>query len=647
MVNHLIRGGSAERSGTIKAGDMIVSIDSRDVRGKSVSEMRNYIVGAEGSTVILGFVRPEGGEYTAQLVRGSPEFIASMGSASGAVSAPLEERPVSQGQRLVLSAQRQSAGKVASGSNLFPPSQGPAAALPGGRASAQGDPSQLLREVAMQAEREKLQAEAVARELAVQLEEERRVQRMAAMSTSMDGQALKDALAEREAAFERERAEYDQALRSEILKRQHSENRASHAKAERGEGEAYMLEIERLRQQLDEERRAREAAERQRDSLYAQGQGAAESDADLLRAREREVVTLRQELRRAREEGKTAAVELQEALLASQSNPVALDAEFRDIGRLAILAVPHLVAHLQTTVDNQDKIRAITPVTSVMVQALEHARARAVSCIPQSVPQLVALLVSKQLATVRESSFALALTSMSPEGRQAILAIPQAVPHLATLLDSPDVHARRHGATALGNLAMDASGRRAILDIFSVVNKFVELLGSADLDSCRSAALAVGNLVIEDEARTLFLAVGEGSAVAALAEQLKSADRFLVRYATGAIRNVAVDERGRRAILSQQEAVAALKGLLASPDQTTAKFAVSALKNLSMTPFSSTSGPGAEGTATKKAPRRVQVPERTEEAFWGLQVPWADYDGLGIPQTIPPEETEQRGSISL
>ncbi|KAJ1469415.1 hypothetical protein T484DRAFT_1851872 [Baffinella frigidus] len=32
VVNHLIRGGSAERSGDIKAGDVIVSIDSRDVR---------------------------------------------------------------------------------------------------------------------------------------------------------------------------------------------------------------------------------------------------------------------------------------------------------------------------------------------------------------------------------------------------------------------------------------------------------------------------------------------------------------------------------------------------------------------------------------------------------------------------------------
>ncbi|KAJ1469417.1 hypothetical protein T484DRAFT_1851876 [Baffinella frigidus] len=160
------------------------------------------------------------------------------------------------------------------------------------------------------------------------------------------------------------------------------------------------------------------------------------------------------------------------------------------------------------------------------------------------------------VTTVRESSFALALTSMSPEGRQAILDIHQAVPHLATLLDSPDIYSaavphlatlldspdiysRRHGATALGNLAMDTSGRRTILEArnpsntfsvekkftFSVVEKFVELLGSSDLDCCRSASLALGNLVIEDEARLRFLSCA--SSVKSLADQDEARLRFL------------------------------------------------------------------------------------------------------------------------
>lgn len=51
VVNHLIRGGAADKSGLIKAGDVIISIDSRDMRGKGVGEMRSFIVGAEGRCV--------------------------------------------------------------------------------------------------------------------------------------------------------------------------------------------------------------------------------------------------------------------------------------------------------------------------------------------------------------------------------------------------------------------------------------------------------------------------------------------------------------------------------------------------------------------------------------------------------------------
>jgi hypothetical protein len=74
VVNHLIRGGSAERSGKVQAGDIIISIDDKDVRNKGVGEMRNFIVGPEGSTVTLGFMR-DGGSFTVALLRGSPEYI--------------------------------------------------------------------------------------------------------------------------------------------------------------------------------------------------------------------------------------------------------------------------------------------------------------------------------------------------------------------------------------------------------------------------------------------------------------------------------------------------------------------------------------------------------------------------------------------
>eukprot|EP00802_Teleaulax_amphioxeia_P015738 Tamp_15836.p1 GENE.Tamp_15836~~Tamp_15836.p1 ORF type:complete len:443 (-),score=83.51 Tamp_15836:184-1464(-) len=89
VVNHLIRGGSAERSGKVQAGDVIVAIDDKDVRGKGVSEMRNFIVGPEGSKVNLGFNR-DGQSFTVSLLRGSPEYITSvMGPAVSTSKSPM------------------------------------------------------------------------------------------------------------------------------------------------------------------------------------------------------------------------------------------------------------------------------------------------------------------------------------------------------------------------------------------------------------------------------------------------------------------------------------------------------------------------------------------------------------------------------
>jgi len=354
--------------------------------------------------------------------------------------------------------------------------------------------------------------------------------------------------------------------------------------------------------------------------------------------RDRRISQLEDEVRRARDESKRHQDALQDALMNSQaqSQPVQLDAEFRDIGRLAIIAMPHLTSHLQSVIDNQDRIRAVVPVTTLFLQALETARARCMSCIPQSVPQLVSLLVSRQPSTVREASFALALTSLSPPGRKAILAMPQAIGHLETLLGTVDKMTKRHGALSLGNLAMEHEGRQGILGVFEVIPDLTRMLTDPDLDVRRSAALAIGNVVIEDTARSQFLKIPQS--VKVLSEQLKSPDRYLVRYTTGAMRNVAVDERGRRSVLAQQEAVAALKGLLASPDPTTAKFAASALNNLSMTPFTATTGPNNPG--------RSQVPENVTDSFLGFKVPFADSDGLGIPRPVP-GGTQQQGSISL
>lgn len=41
----------------------VVSIDGTDVQGKSVQEAKRLILGPEGSTIVIGLRRAEGGEY--------------------------------------------------------------------------------------------------------------------------------------------------------------------------------------------------------------------------------------------------------------------------------------------------------------------------------------------------------------------------------------------------------------------------------------------------------------------------------------------------------------------------------------------------------------------------------------------------------
>jgi len=341
------------------------------------------------------------------------------------------------------------------------------------------------------------------------------------------------------------------------------------------------------------------------------------------------IAELRRQLQQTEAELQKARTQTPRAEAApSTQPPVNLDQEFRDIARMCIIAVPHILAHMRNVIDNQDKIKGVVATTAVILQTMEATRGRALACIPQAIPQLVSLLAAKQPNTVREASFALALTSTSPEGRGAMLDMPQAVPHLETLLQSSDVYARRHSALALGNLAMEPKGRRALMAVFHVIEDLTNLLTEDDLDCARSVALALGNAIVEVDARDLFLQIP--MSVRVLSEQLKAADRLLVRYATGALRNVAVDEKGRRAVLSQQDAVASLKGLLSSPDTTTARFAESALKNLSLTPFNMTMGPMDPGRNG-----RIQVPYRAEggkPSVLGFELPYTDSDGLMIPQ---------------
>ena len=81
FIKTIVKGGSADRSGVLRVGDVVVRVEHENVEGQPLSILRTRILGAQGSIVNLGFRRREGPDATifdVPLVRGSPEFFESM-----------------------------------------------------------------------------------------------------------------------------------------------------------------------------------------------------------------------------------------------------------------------------------------------------------------------------------------------------------------------------------------------------------------------------------------------------------------------------------------------------------------------------------------------------------------------------------------
>ena len=81
IVTRITAGGSAARDGTLRVGDILTAIGQTPVSGKTLIQLRPYIIGPRGSLVTLTFRRPTTGqgavpgagkysEYTIDLVRG-------------------------------------------------------------------------------------------------------------------------------------------------------------------------------------------------------------------------------------------------------------------------------------------------------------------------------------------------------------------------------------------------------------------------------------------------------------------------------------------------------------------------------------------------------------------------------------------------
>jgi hypothetical protein len=57
FVAQIVPGGPADRTGRVSQGDLLVTIDSKDMFGQDLEYVSKYILGTEGSVVRLGFYK--------------------------------------------------------------------------------------------------------------------------------------------------------------------------------------------------------------------------------------------------------------------------------------------------------------------------------------------------------------------------------------------------------------------------------------------------------------------------------------------------------------------------------------------------------------------------------------------------------------
>ena len=78
-VKSILKGGSAEKNGSIKVGDVLIAVSGHDVQGIPASELRNVLRGEVGKPITLSFLRIDGdnvtSSYEVNLVRGNAEKL--------------------------------------------------------------------------------------------------------------------------------------------------------------------------------------------------------------------------------------------------------------------------------------------------------------------------------------------------------------------------------------------------------------------------------------------------------------------------------------------------------------------------------------------------------------------------------------------
>ncbi len=83
VVKTVIKGGSADREGTIRIGDTLRHIDGQPVTDRSLADLRGLVLGEIGTFITFGFERRDGIDgqlytYDISLMRGNADFFAQL-----------------------------------------------------------------------------------------------------------------------------------------------------------------------------------------------------------------------------------------------------------------------------------------------------------------------------------------------------------------------------------------------------------------------------------------------------------------------------------------------------------------------------------------------------------------------------------------
>ncbi len=89
----LVPGGPADKSHAIQKGDLLVEIDGKPVAGRTILEVRPYLLGARGSSITIGLARTPGARpVRITLIRDKPS------AAKAAPAPPSQHMPQPAGR---------------------------------------------------------------------------------------------------------------------------------------------------------------------------------------------------------------------------------------------------------------------------------------------------------------------------------------------------------------------------------------------------------------------------------------------------------------------------------------------------------------------------------------------------------------------